>query len=58
MKPRTHFRHTIDRLDAAGEIVETIAGVDDFEIAETTWLAALRGSNPSDVLGCCQQCLL
>jgi hypothetical protein len=41
MKPRTHFRHTIDHLDALGEIIETIAGVDDFEIAETTWLAAV-----------------
>jgi hypothetical protein len=42
MKPRTHFKHTIDRLDAAGEIVETIAGVDGFEIAEATWLAAVK----------------
>jgi hypothetical protein len=42
MKPCTHFRHTIDHLDAVGEIIETIAGVDDFEIAETTWLAAVK----------------
>jgi len=30
MKPRTHFRHTIDHSDALGEIIETIAGVDDY----------------------------
>jgi hypothetical protein len=41
MKPRTHFKHTIDHLDAF-KIFETIAGVDDFEIAETTWLAAVK----------------
>ena len=29
-------------MDALGEIIETMAGVDDFEIAETTWLAAVE----------------
>jgi hypothetical protein len=42
MKPRTHFKHTIDQLDASGEIIETIAGVDDYEVAEATWLAAVK----------------
>jgi len=42
MKPRTHFKHTIDRLDSAGEIIEQLAGVDDYELAEQTWLAAIR----------------
>jgi hypothetical protein len=42
MKPRTHFKHTIDHLDAFGEIIGTTAGVDDYEIAETTWLAAVK----------------
>jgi len=30
MKPRTHFKHTIDRLDSAGEIIEQLTGVDDY----------------------------
>ena len=42
MKPRTHFKHTIDQLDTGGEIIETVAGVDDYEIAEATWLAAVK----------------
>ena len=42
MKPRTHFKHTIDRLDRAGEIIEHLAGVDDYELAEQTWLPAIR----------------
>jgi hypothetical protein len=29
-------------LDACGEIIEMIAGVDDYEIAEMTWLAAVK----------------
>jgi len=33
MKPRTHFKHTIDHLDAVGEIIETMAAADDYEIA-------------------------
>jgi hypothetical protein len=51
MKPRTHFKHTIDHLDALGEIIETIAGVDDFEIAETTWLAAVNAGREKG--SCC-----
>jgi hypothetical protein len=42
MKPRTHFKHTIDQLDDAGEIIETIAATDDYELAEATWLAAVK----------------
>jgi hypothetical protein len=41
MKTRTHFAHTIDRLDADDEIVEQLAGVEDYELAEATWLAAI-----------------
>ena len=40
MKPRAHFKHTIDKLDGAGEIIEQLAGVDDYELAEAPWLAA------------------
>jgi hypothetical protein len=42
MRPRTHFKHTIDQLDDAGEIIETIAAADDYELAEATWLAAVK----------------
>jgi hypothetical protein len=42
MKPRTHFKHTIDQLDSAGEIIETIAAVDDYELAEVLWRAAIE----------------
>jgi hypothetical protein len=42
MKPRTHFKHSIDQLDSAGEITETIAGVDDYELAEVLWRAAIE----------------
>ena len=30
MKTRTHFAHRIDILDAAGEIQEHLAGVEDY----------------------------
>jgi len=42
MKPKTHFAHTVDRLGDTGEIIETIAGIDDYELAEATWLAAVK----------------
>jgi hypothetical protein len=42
MKTRTHFAHRIDMLDAADEIQEHLAGVDDYELAEATWLAAVE----------------
>jgi hypothetical protein len=38
MKPRTHFKHTIDQLDRGAE---TIAAVDDYELAEVMWRAAI-----------------
>jgi hypothetical protein len=41
MKTRTHFAHRIDMLDAAGEIHEHLAGVEDYELAEATWQAAI-----------------
>jgi hypothetical protein len=44
MRPRqwrSHYAHTIDRLDKTGEIVERLAGVEDLELAETTWRAAI-----------------
>jgi hypothetical protein len=37
MKTRTHFAHRIDMLDAAGEIQEHLAGVEDYMLAEAVW---------------------
>jgi hypothetical protein len=40
MKTRTHFAHRIDMLDAAGELIEHLAGAEDYELAEL-WQAAI-----------------
>jgi hypothetical protein len=42
MKNRNHFKHRIDRLDAAGEIFEHVAGVEDFELAVVLYEAAMK----------------
>jgi hypothetical protein len=42
MKTRTHFKHSIDMLDANGELLEHLAGVEDFELAEATYDAAVK----------------
>jgi hypothetical protein len=41
MKTRTHFAHSIDMLDAAGEIQEHLAGVEDYILAEAVWREAI-----------------
>jgi hypothetical protein len=42
MKTKTHFAFRVDIWDAdANSIVEHVAGVDDFEIAEATYRAAV-----------------
>jgi hypothetical protein len=41
MKTRTHFAHSIDMLDAAGEIQEHLAGVEDYMLAEAVWREAI-----------------
>jgi len=41
-KNRSHFKHRIDMLDEQGEILEHLAGVDDFGLAEETWRAAVN----------------
>ena len=42
MKTRTHFAHRVDMLDAAGEIQEHLAGVEDYVLAELVWLGAIK----------------
>jgi hypothetical protein len=42
MKNRIHFKHRLDMLDAKGEILEHLAGVDDFELADALYEAALK----------------
>jgi hypothetical protein len=41
MKDRTYFKHRIDMLDDNGEILEHLAGVDDFMLADDVYEAAL-----------------
>jgi hypothetical protein len=42
MKTKTHFAFRVDIWDDAGDsIVEHVAGVDDFEVAEATYRAAV-----------------
>ena len=41
MKTRTHFAHSIDMLDHAGEIQEHLAGVEDYMLAVTVWHEAI-----------------
>jgi hypothetical protein len=42
MKTKTHFTFRVDIWDDTGDsIVEHIAGVDDFEVAEATYRAAV-----------------
>jgi hypothetical protein len=42
MKTKTHFAFRLDIWDAAANsIVEHVAGVDDFEVAEATYRAAV-----------------
>jgi hypothetical protein len=42
MKTKTHFAFRVDIWDDAGDsIVEHVAGVDDFEVAEATYRAAI-----------------
>jgi hypothetical protein len=42
MKSRTHFKHSIDMLDANGELLEHLAGAEDFVLAEATYDAAVE----------------
>lgn len=41
MKTRTHFGHRIDMLDAAGEIREHVASVEDYILAKAVWREAI-----------------
>jgi hypothetical protein len=42
VKTRTHFAHRIDRPDDAGELVEQLAGIESFELAEAAYRAAVK----------------
>jgi hypothetical protein len=41
MKHRADFAHSVDCLDDRGEIVEHLAGIEDFELALATYRAAV-----------------
>jgi len=45
MKTKTHFAFRVDIWDDTGDsIVEHVAGIDDFEVAEATYWAAVARS--------------
>jgi hypothetical protein len=45
MKSKTHFAFRVDIWDDTGDsILEHVAGVEDFEVAEATYRAAVRAS--------------
>jgi hypothetical protein len=50
MKTRTYFAHRIDMLDAAGEIQEHLAGVEDYVLPEAVWREAVAWSDPTIIL--------
>ena len=39
---RTHFKHSIERVDRNGEIADHLAGVEDFMLAKATYDAAVK----------------
>jgi hypothetical protein len=43
MKTRVYFTYRIDKWDDAGQnVIEHLAGVDNFEVAEATYRAAVK----------------
>jgi hypothetical protein len=50
MKTRTHFAHRIDKLDEAGEILEHLAGVEDFQLADSVYRAARKRWPEADLM--------
>jgi hypothetical protein len=48
-KTRSHFSHRVDKLDQAGEVLEHLAGADDFGLAEAVYRAA-RKRWPDDAI--------
>ena len=42
MTTRTHFTFRLDKLDANGEVLDHIAGIEDFELAAATYEAACK----------------
>ena len=39
---RIHFKHSVELVDDTGEIVDHVAGVEDFMLAKATYDAAVR----------------
>jgi hypothetical protein len=39
---RTHFKHSVERVDGDGEIAHHLAGVEDFMLAKATYEAAVK----------------
>jgi hypothetical protein len=50
MKDRSYFKHRIDMLDGDGEIIEHLAGAEDFMLAEALYEAAIKRWPKSPIL--------
>jgi hypothetical protein len=51
---RNHFKHSVELIDREGEIVDVLAAVEDFLLAEGTYQAA-RGRWPKERIRLSQQ---
>ncbi len=51
---RSHFKHSVELVDDYGEIVDQLAGVQDFMLAKATYEAALKRW-PKDRIRLCQE---
>lgn len=52
IKTRTHFAHRIEMLDAAGEVKEHLAGVEDYIVAEAVWREAVARWPQATIILC------
>jgi hypothetical protein len=53
MKTKTHFAFRVDIWDDTGDsIVEHVAGIDDFKVAEATYWAAIARAGQRRTLPC------
>jgi hypothetical protein len=49
---RSHFKHSVELVDDDGEIVDQLAGVQDFVLAKATYDAAVRRWSKSRIRLC------
>jgi hypothetical protein len=39
---RTHFKHSVERVDGNGDVADHVAGVEDYLLAKATYDAAVK----------------